>query len=182
MTLCCYGPVSRYSARQRPAWMCLREFGRVLVAASLTVTFCGVLSCRPALGPAGPFQRKMLSWIHSNCSGTTECDLKLTAVADFDWDRMFAFKYTATQADIERALGAPFPGYYELQGKIVFVNGRQVVLREDVPTDVERPLPDELAFDIPDRASYKAYGRDAAFRVTQVPVGNGVYYFLKEAK
>jgi len=44
---------------------------------------------------------------------------------------------------------------------------------------MEKPIDQEVVFDIPDDAQYESYGRDSLFRVTNKSFANGVYYELK---
>lgn len=122
---------------------------------------------------------KLVTRINSTCQSSSVCTIRVKDVTNFDWDKMYVFKHTATSDQMNKAVGLPLPPYEEFERKIIFVNVGKVVYSEADPTDVEKPIDQEVMFDIPDDAQYKSYGRDSVFKVTRKSFSNGVYYELR---
>ncbi len=72
--------------------------------------------------------------------------------------------------------------FTEFHRRIAFVDKGRVVLEEEYPTNVERPVNGEVIFDTPDTTTYKSYSCDAGFRVSKVAFGDELYYLLVQIK
>ena len=126
----------------------------------------------------GPIERKIAAKIAA-CKDQAPCRIVISEITDFQWDRMFAFKYVATREQVQQALGTPPPQYTEFTRKIVFLNHGTVVYMEEDPTNVEHPTAGEVSFDIPDSAVYRAYDRErAVFLARKETEEAGVFYEL----
>ncbi len=136
-----------------------------------------------ALFGCSPGSRKLESKIARHiekCFGTRPCTIVLGNITSFDWDRFYAFKYTASQSDREKAMGVPDPHFKELMRQIIFLKAGQIVYQESEPTNVEHPIKNEVIFDIPDDSSFKVYSRNTRFAVSKQDGEDGKYYLLKQ--
>jgi len=148
----------------------------IVILALVLLESCGNKSIKP-----NSVEGKLVARINSTCQDSSVCTIRVRDVTNFDWDKMYVFKYTATSDQMNKAVGLPLPPYEEFERKIIFVGGGKVVYSEADPTDVEKPIDQEVVFYIPDDALYKSYGRDSVFRVTKKSFSNGVYYELRLA-
>src|SRR5207253_4459453 len=148
----------------------------IVILALVLLESCGRKSINP-----NSVEGKLVARINSTCQDSSVCTIRVRDVTKFDWDKMYVFKYTATSDQMNKAVGLPLPPYEEFERKIIFVGGGKVVYSEADPTDVEKPIDQEVVFYIPDDALYKSYGRDSVFRVTKKSFSNGVYYELRLA-
>jgi len=146
----------------------------IVILALVLLESCGRKSINP-----NSVEGKLVARINSTCQDSSVCTIRVRDVTNFDWDKMYVFKYTATSDQMNKAVGLPLPPYEEFERKIIFVGGGKVVYSEADPTDVEKPIDQEVVFYIPDDALYKSYGRDSVFRVTKKSFSNGVYYELR---
>jgi hypothetical protein len=128
-------------------------------------------------GP-GPIERKIAARIE-RCHDPASCQIVMSEITDFQWDRMYAFKYVATLQQVKEALGTPPPQFTEFTRKIVFLNHGTVAYLEEDPTNIEHPVSGEVLFDIPDNAAYRAYDRkEAVFLGRQETERDRVFYEL----
>ena|SRR5438270_9659180 len=148
---------------------------RVIIVMLLLVP----LQCCTKSIDSNSVEGKLVARINSTCQSSSVCTIRVRDVTNFDWDKMYVFKHTATSDQMNKAVGLPLPPYKEFERKMIFVSGRKVVYSEAEPTDVEKPIDQEVIFDIPDDAQYKSYARDSLFTVTKKSFANGVYYELK---
>jgi len=129
----------------------------------------------------GAFEQKIVRRINSTCKGSIDCTIRIKDLTNFDWDKMYAFKYTVRADEAEKAMGVPLPEYTEFTRKIVFLKSNQIVYFEEEPTDIEGPVNGQIAFDIPDLGNYKLYTPDTAvFKARKLESRNIVYYELNQ--
>jgi len=141
----------------------------------------GVSSLTGCSGPRGA-EKQIGNYIEKNCAGRSACVVNLRGATPFEWDKVYVFKYTAKQAEIEQATGAKITGYHELRRYFIFTKAGAVVHSEDEPTNVEHPIKGEVVFAMPDSASYQGYGIDTSFTVSQESSEAGPYYLLQPNK
>ena len=144
----------------------------VIVAGVITIVLCCSSSRK--------FEMKMVSAIVANCQGHGECTLRPKDVTNFQWDRMYAFDYSARESEVEQILGTKYHWGGEFHRKIIFMKGSKIVFHEEEPTDVEYRLKDEVAFDFAPNTDYKLYSHDVIFKVSKHWGRNGIYYKLTE--
>lgn len=111
-----------------------------------------------------------------------DCTIRIKDATDFQWDKMYVFKYYARPDVIQKALGTTSSNFVEFTRRIVFLKDGRIVYREDEPTDIESVVDGQVIFDIPDTDVYKAYMPDAEFRGVKRKSGEKVYYELKQIK
>ena len=125
---------------------------------------------------------RLVASITKNCEDSKVCTIRLRDATNFDWDKVYVFKYTATRDEIARVIGFPLPRYEEFKRKIVFLNAGKLAYSEADPTDIEGLINEEVVFDIPDNESYRTFSSNAVFEVTKVSFPRGVYYQLKSVR
>jgi hypothetical protein len=101
---------------------------------------------------------------------TAKCVIQLREVVPFEWDRMFYFDYGVSPAARRTAVGSPFDTE-ELRRQLIFLRNGQVVRNDLLPTDVEKPIENELAFEAGDQADWLSCDRGAQFEVIRDSFG-----------
>jgi hypothetical protein len=99
----------------------------------LFVIALGILSTLPGCARSGKLEREILSEIRQKCGDRGSCRIQIDRAALFDWDKMYAFKYTATEQDRERVLGTKDVGYRDLERQLVFLKDGKIVHQESEP-------------------------------------------------
>jgi hypothetical protein len=127
------------------------------------------------------FEAKLVSAITTKCQSQFPCTLRIKDVTDFEWDKLYVFKYTAHRGVVEKAVGHQLKDYGEFRRRIAFTNKGNIVLYEEEPTNIEHLVNNEVVFDIPDSSDYRIYDSDATFAVQKIPIPDGSYYELKKA-
>jgi hypothetical protein len=127
-------------------------------------------------------EKKIIALIAHSCPDRASCRIRVDQATSFNWDRLYVFKYTATEKDREQALGMKDDGYRDLERQLVFLKNGKIVFQESEPTNVEHPIKDEVVFDIPDAAAFKSYANGAEFSVTQVTGESGPHYQLSQVR
>ena len=145
-----------------------------------------LLLCSCGSGKTGRIERRIGERIDA-CKPGDACTIRISDVTDFSWDKMYAFRYNATQDQIDKALGTSFPDYVEFTRRLIFLKNGKIVYREDAPSDIESPVNREVIFDFPGTEVYKTYTtEDAVFRGWKEKVNNGsekdIYYRLEQIK
>lgn len=149
----------------------------LVLLASLSFSGCTGCGDRP-----GKFQRKVVRTIQEKCRGGQPCVIRIKDLTDFPWDKMYWFINTASQERVEQVLGTKVEPLKD-SSKIVFMNKGKIVLFENEPWEMEKRLPDDIAFDdYPDSTYYRVYGPDAEFTVKKVELNDGVAYDLTLVK
>jgi hypothetical protein len=148
---------------------------RLIVGIAFLVIFgsCGTKAVDP-----NSIEGKLVTRIKTTCGESSGCTVRIRDVTDFAWDRVYVFKTTADQSDIEKTIGVPFPQYREFRRSMIFINGGKLVHGEANPTDAEAPIKDQVIFDIPDTASYRSYSPENRFEVTRKNYDGRGYYKL----
>jgi hypothetical protein len=130
----------------------------------------------------GKFQAKIVRTIKEKCRTEQPCVIRIRDLTDFSWDKMYWFINTASQERVEQVLGTKVEPLKE-SSKIVFMDKGKIVLFENEPWEMERRLPDQIAFDdYSDSSYYRVYGSDAQFTVKKIELNDGVAYDLSSVK
>ncbi len=114
--------------------------------------------------------------ITDRCRPAARCVIQLREVTPFEWDRMFYFDYGVLPNARRSAVGLPFDTE-ELRRQLVFLRNGQVVRNDLLPTDVEKPVENELAFEGGEQPGSLSCDRAAQFEVTRDSFGTGVMFF-----
>lgn len=98
---------------------------------------------------------------------------------------MFYFEYGVAPSDRERAVGTSF-NTRELQRQLVFLRDGKVIDNEFLPTDVEKPIANQIVFETDESdkpMSPFACDNSAIFQATYDGFGTGIpFYVLKLVK
>jgi hypothetical protein len=93
---------------------------------------------------------------------------------------MFYFDYRLSPAARHSAVGLTFETE-ELRRQLVFLRNGQVVRNDLLPTDIEKPVENELAFEGGEQSDWLSCDRAAQFEVTHDSLGTGVMFFQLKA-
>jgi hypothetical protein len=108
--------------------------------------------------------------------------VRLSDLTPFKWDKMFYFDYGITPSDRRRVVGIGFDTH-ELERQIVFLRGGRVVENEFLPTDIEKPIANQVVFatdEIDEPLSPFTCDDSAIFQATYDEFGTGIrFYFLR---
>ena len=118
--------------------------------------------------------------ISDRCRPAASCVVQLSEVTPFEWDRMFYFDYIVSPAARRNAVGLTFDTG-ELRRQLVFLRNGQVVHNDLLPTNVEKPVENELVFQGDKEANWLSCDRAARFQVTRDSFGTGVMFFQLKA-
>jgi len=140
----------------------------------------GILLPLSGCSRVGKVESSIVREIHRSCFGNTSCKIRARDFTPFEWDRMFAFNGATTEQDRTRALGNPEQGYQEFDRQLVFTKNGRIVYQESEPTNVEKAMKDELAFDFPDGANFRFFPQSAAFSVQVEDGPDGPYFLLRQ--
>ena len=89
---------------------------------------------------------------------------------------MFYFDYGVSPSARRSAVGVPLDTE-ELRRQLVFLRNGEVVRNDLLPTDIEKPVENELAFEGGGQADWLSCDRAAQFEVTHDSLGTGVVFF-----
>lgn len=154
---------------------------RIVLFFALLAPLC-FFSCNGRGNRSGKFQEKVAYAIREKCQRAQPCTIRIRDVTDFSWDKMYWFINTASQERVEQVLGTKVEPLKE-GSKIVFMNKGKIVLFENEPWEIERRLPEDIAFDdYPDSSYFRVYGPDAEFTVKRIELNDGVAYDLNSVK
>jgi len=148
------------------------------VAVLLILLLSGLVGC----STSGPVERSIVRLTREQCRNQTPCQIRIEQATAFSWDKMYAFKYTATSKDRDAALGVKDEGYRELERQLVFLKDGKIVYQESEPTNVEHLVRNEVVFDMPDDAFFRSYPLGTVFSATVLSSTAGPYYRLTPAK
>ena len=93
---------------------------------------------------------------------------------------MFYFDYVVSPTARQSAVGLPFDTA-ELRRQLVFLRNGQMVRNDLLPTNVEKPIENELAFEGGDQADWLRCDQGAQFEVIRDSFGTGVMFFRLKA-
>lgn len=146
--------------------------------ACLALLFC-LAGIQTSCSDSRRVEARIVDRIHA-CRAPQNCVISLADATDFDWDTVFAFSYTVRADERRRVVGSPEVNYVEFHRQLVFVKNGKIVYQELEPTNVEHPIRDEVAFDLPDGRQFAKYRRsDAHFQVLRKDGPDGPYYILE---
>jgi hypothetical protein len=118
--------------------------------------------------------------ITDRCQPAAKCVIQLREVTPFEWDTVFYFDYVVSPAARRGVVGLPFETA-EFQRQLVFLRNGQVVRNDLLPTDVEKPVENELVFEGGKEPNWLSCDRAAEFEVTHDSFGTGVMFFQLKA-
>jgi hypothetical protein len=116
----------------------------------------------------------------SDADQQTGASSNLREVTPFEWDRMFYFDYVVSPTARRSAVSLPFDTA-ELRRQLVFLRNGQVVRNDLLPTNVEKPVENELDFEGGKEPNWLSCDRAAQFEVTRDSFETGVLFFQLKA-
>jgi hypothetical protein len=123
---------------------------------------------------------KMGAAISQRCGKARDCTVRLSDLTPFKWDKMFYFDYGVTPSDRRRVVGIGFDTH-ELERQIVFLRDGRVVENEFLPTDIEKPIANQIVFatdKIDKPQSPFACDDSAIFQATYDEFGTGTHFIF----
>ncbi len=143
---------------------------------SITVAFVTLIfsSCS---NKRSNIEAKIADKIKNGCNENSECTINVKELTDFNWDKMYVFKYNASLEDVNKAVGANAGKYTEFMRRIIFTLNNKVVFNEEQPTNIEGLTEGEIVFDIPDSLTYKSYNANAAIFLSRTRESNNTTYY-----
>jgi hypothetical protein len=99
-------------------------------------------------------------------------------VTSFDWDKMFYFEYAVPPAEREKAVGVQLETG-EFRRQLVFLRGGSIVRNNLLPTDIERPIENEIDFQVGKETEPEWWitcDSEAQFTATRADGGTGIVF------
>lgn len=122
----------------------------------------------------------IVNYIENNCK-QFPCAIKIKEATDFNWDKMFVFDYGADIGEIERTVGTSIPRKKEFSRKLVFTKEGNLVHYDELPTNIEGIVDNQVGFDNVGSYSHKVYlVDDAVFEAQKYSQSDKTYYQLKQ--
>ena len=113
--------------------------------------------------------------IEDRCPKTSDCPIRLRDVTSFNWDKMFYFDYAVPPAEREKAVGVQLETE-EFRRQLVFLRGGTIVLNNLLPTDIERPIENEIVFQVGKQTDWITCDSEAQFTATRGDGGTGIVF------
>jgi len=157
-----------------------RVFGLILkgcVPITALCLFLALLGCERR----GYVERGILHEIRRSCTGTNPCSIRIRDFSAFDWDKAYFFNDATTEQDRSNALGTREEGYTEFEDQLVFLKNSRIVYQESEPTDVEKQMKNDIAFETPEGRNFTSFIPNAIFAVSIEEGPNGPWFLLKRA-
>ncbi|HET6929422.1 MAG TPA: hypothetical protein VFI45_03815 [Candidatus Acidoferrum sp.] len=105
-----------------------------------------------------------------------DCPIRLRDATSFNWDKMFYFDYAVPPAKREKAVGLQLETE-EFRRQLVFLRGGSIVRNDLLPTDIERPIENEIDFQVGENTQWITCDSEAEFTATRADGGTGIVYF-----
>lgn len=129
----------------------------------------------------GTVESRIAGRVENTCAPSAPCVIRVGDVTDFEWDKMYVFRYSATREQVRQALGTDLPERVEFSRKIVFSKGGRVVYNEELPGNIESVVEGQVLFGIPADEAYIAFTRDAAvFSAEKKKFDGRIFYELRQ--
>lgn len=118
-------------------------------------------------------------FINEECKNVQSCTVSIQEFTHFKWDKMYVFKYNATEREIEQVVGQGLDEYNEFTNKLIFMNRDSIVHFEEHEINIERPVNGELIFLMADADRFIVFTPTTAkFKATIRVFSKGSYYEL----
>jgi hypothetical protein len=118
--------------------------------------------------------------IEERCPKTSDCLIRLRDVTSFNWDKMFYFDYAVPPAGRERVVGVKLETE-EFRRQLVFLRGGSIVRNDLLPTDIEKPIENEIVFQVGKQTDWITCDSEAQFSATRGDEGTGIVFFQLKA-
>src|SRR5690606_19049625 len=93
---------------------------------SLTIVLLAItLGCKEP--DQSDIESKIIDSVHRKCGKSSSCNIKISDITDFDWDKMYVFRYNASKEEIIAVVGHRPDTYTEFTRKILFTDDDKIV-------------------------------------------------------
>ena len=150
-----------------------------LTTFALSALVLTLVACNDEHVTASSLEGQIGRAISEKCHESPNCTVQLRELTPFEWDRMFYFD-TVPPADRQKAVGVQIKTE-EFRRQLVFLRDGKIVRNELLPTDVEKPVENEIAFQAGDRYGFMTCDREAVFAATRGDEGTGIPFFQLKA-
>ncbi|MDH6251250.1 hypothetical protein M2347_000977 [Chryseobacterium sp. H1D6B] len=125
------------------------------------------------------FENQIVTLIKESCAAEN-CFIDLSEITSFKWNKLYVFKETASNAEVEKIINQKYPYFEDVARRFIFIDkNNKIVYHEDVFPNVEGLADEDVIFDIPDSINYKIY-TNHNFKVIKEKIKKGHYYILKQ--
>lgn len=129
--------------------------------------------------PKTKLEKKIEHAINDKCDDLNKCNLNLSGVTNFNWNKLYVFKESAQPSEIEAAIGRRYPYYEDVARRLVFMDNNKIVYHEDVFPSFEGIPNGQILFDMPDTVNYKVF-LNKEFIVQKYTEEKRYYYVLSQ--
>lgn len=127
----------------------------------------------------GKLENKISTSIQENCKNET-CEVDITKIISFKWNKLYVFKETASLEIIEKVLNQKYPYYADVARRLILTdNNDKIIYHEDIFPNVEGVMNKEIVFLMPDTTVYRLF-TNGIFTVTKEKIDKGEYYILNQ--
>jgi hypothetical protein len=146
------------------------------LATILLLVAAGSTGCNRNRVSASSIEGQIGHAIEERCPKTSDCTIRLRDVTSFAWDKMFYFDYAVPPAEREKAVGIQLQTE-EFRRQLVFLRGGSIVDNNLLPTDIERPIENEIVFQVGKQTDWITCDNEAQFTATRGDGGTGIVFF-----
>ena len=140
----------------------------------LLIVFVFVLSCNANISEK--VSDKLINRLEILCHNSDSCEIKISEITNFDWDRVVITISGASSQDIDDLLRFHYPFFEETTSSIIFIKGDTIIYHENIYTpDPEKGDKFGFAFNVGRSFTRK----EAVFKVNKNNEREEVFYSLK---
>lgn len=126
------------------------------------------------------FEDKIVDKIKDSCK-EFPCSIRIGEITDFEWNKLYVFNYGASPSQIEKVVGRYVPENTKFTRKIIFTNKGKIVHYEELQTNVEATINNQVYFDDTVEKGYEIYSvNNANFKAQKYSEGKIIYYQLNQ--
>lgn len=127
----------------------------------------------------GELEQKIKAKITETCKDEN-CNIDLSKITSFKWNKFYVFKETTTLEEIEKTLNQKYPYFTDIARRLIFIDkNNKIIYHEDIFPNVEGMQNNEVCFYIPDTVNFKFY-TNPIFTVSIAKTERGKYYVLNQ--
>ena len=153
----------------------MRAMGKTFATILLLFAF-GSTGCNRNRVSGSSLEGQIGHAIEQRCPKASDCPIRLRDLTSFNWDKMFYFEYTVPPAEREKAVGFQIETE-EFRRQLVFLRGESIVRNDLLPTDIERPIKNEIVFEVREPTNWITCDSEAQFTATRGDGGTGIVFF-----
>ena len=105
----------------------------------------------------GKLENEIAASIKENCKNEN-CEIDISKITSFKWNKLYVFKETARLEVIEKALNQKYPYFTDVARRLIFTDSEdKIIYHEDVFPNVEGIMNNEVIFLMSDTVSYRVF-------------------------